>query len=90
VEQEVKYRSDYQKEWTSFIPTLRKYKLEPVKLLMIVGDAPKDFVTDSEYRPGHRTKRQREESYIAKVGSKFIQMNRSLSTSPHASAKHLG
>lgn len=37
----------------------------------MAGDAPKDFITDSEYRPGHRTRQQRSESYIAKVGSKF-------------------
>lgn len=53
------------------IPSLRNYELEPVKFLSIPGDAPKDFITDSEYRPGHRSRRQRRESYIAKVGSKF-------------------
>jgi hypothetical protein len=50
---------------------LRHYTLEQVNFLSITGDAPKDFVTDSEYRPGHRSRRQRRESYIAKVGSKF-------------------
>ena len=69
--QEIKHRSDYQKEWRRLIPSLRKYELEPVNFLSISGDAPKDFITDSEYRPGHRSRRQRRESYIAKVGSKF-------------------
>ncbi len=69
--QEIRHLSDYQKEWKRLIPSLRKYELEPVKFLSIPGDAPKDFITDSEYRPGHRSRRQRRESYIAKVGSKF-------------------
>ncbi|MCI0524090.1 MAG: HipA domain-containing protein [Acidobacteria bacterium] len=68
---EIKYWSDYQLDWDSLIPLLRNYKLEKVDFLSITGDAPKDFVTDSEYRPGHRSRRQRQESYIAKVGSKF-------------------
>ncbi|MGH7844783.1 MAG: HipA domain-containing protein [Candidatus Binatia bacterium] len=70
-QQEIRYRCDYQKEWQQLIPSLRKYELEPVKFLSIPGDAPKDFITDSEYRPGYRSRRQRRESYIAKVGSKF-------------------
>ena len=69
--QEIRHLSDYQKEWRRLIPSLRNYELEPVKFLSIPGDAPKDFITDSEYRPGHRSRRQRRESYIAKVGSKF-------------------
>jgi HipA-like C-terminal domain len=67
----IKYYSDYQLEWTTLIPHLRKYSIQTVDFLSIVGDAPKDFITDSEYRPGHRTRQQRSESYIAKVGSKF-------------------
>ncbi len=67
----IKYLADYQLKWGSFIPALRKYELERVDFLSITGDAPKDFITDSEYREGHRSRRQRRESYIAKVGSKF-------------------
>ena len=69
--QEIKYYCDFQKEWKNLIPLLRKYELEPVKFLSIPGDAPKDFVTDSEYRPGRRSRRHRSDNYIAKVGSKF-------------------
>ena len=69
--QEIKHFSDDQKEWKRLIPSLRNFELEPVRFLSIPGDAPKDFITDSEYRPGHRSRRQRRESYIAKVGSKF-------------------
>ncbi len=67
----IKYFADYQLEWESLIPTLRKYHLEKVDFLSITGDAPKDFITDSEYRPGYRSHSQKRESYIAKVGSKF-------------------
>lgn len=67
----IKYSADYQLEWKSFIPALRKYELKKVDFLSITGDAPKDFITDSEYRPGYRSHRQKSESYIAKVGSKF-------------------
>jgi hypothetical protein len=69
--QEIKHLADYQKDWRRLIPSLRKFELEPVKFLSIPGDAPKDFITDGEYRPGHRSRRHRRESYIAKVGSKF-------------------
>jgi hypothetical protein len=62
---------DYQKEWRSLIASLRNYELEPVKFLSISSDAPKDFITDSEYRPVTRSRRQRRESYIVEVGSKF-------------------
>jgi len=68
---EIKYWSDYPQDWASLIPALRNYTLEKVDFLSTPGDAPKDFITDSEYRPGHRSRRQRRESYIAKVGSKF-------------------
>lgn len=44
---------------------------KPVDFLSIPGDAPKDFIRDSKHRPGHRTRRQRFERYIAKVGSRF-------------------
>jgi hypothetical protein len=68
---EIRYWSDYQLDWNTLVPRLKEYSVETVKFLSIAGDAPKDFITDSEYRPGHRTRRQRTESYIAKVGSKF-------------------
>lgn len=67
----IKYFADYQLDWETLIPTLRKYKLEKVDFLSITGDAPKDFITDSEYRPGYRSHSQKQERYIAKVGSKF-------------------
>jgi hypothetical protein len=54
-EQVVKYLSDYQTEWRKVIPALPNYELDTVDFLSIPGDAPKDFVTDGEYRPGHRT-----------------------------------
>lgn len=68
---EIRYRSDYQLDWDSIIPCLKRFHLETVDFLSIPGDAPKDFITDSEYRPGHRGRRDRSESYIAKVGSKY-------------------
>jgi hypothetical protein len=67
----IRHKSDFQQDWEALIPPLRKYTLEQVNFLSIPGDAPKDFITDSEYRPGHRSRRQRTESYIAKVGSKW-------------------
>src|SRR5690349_6224871 len=67
----IKYYADYQLAWNSLIPHLDEYSIQTVDFLSIAGDAPKDFITDSEYRPGHRTRQQRSESYIAKVGSKF-------------------
>ncbi|MBS1813226.1 MAG: HipA domain-containing protein [Acidobacteria bacterium] len=67
----IKYFADYQLEWDALIPTLRKYQLEKVDFLSITGDAPKDFVTDSEYRPGYRSRSQKQDRFIAKVGSKF-------------------
>ena len=67
----IKYYSDYQLPWNTLIPRLREYSIQTVDFLSMAGDAPKDFITDSEYRPGHRTRQQQSESYIAKVGSKF-------------------
>jgi hypothetical protein len=67
----IKYYSDYQLAWNTLIPRLREYSIQTVDFLSMTGDAPKDFITDSEYRPGHRARHQRSESYIAKVGSKF-------------------
>src|SRR5262249_32093125 len=70
-EKAIKDNADYQLEWRSLIPPLQHYDLQTVDFLSIPGMAPKDFITDNEYRPGHRTKRERKESYIAKVGSKY-------------------
>jgi hypothetical protein len=67
----IKYSSDYQLSWATLIPRLREFSTQTVDFLSMAGDAPKDFITDSEYRPGHRSQLQRSESYIAKVGSKF-------------------
>lgn len=69
----IKYQADYQLDWASLIPELpvRRYLIESVNSLSAPGDAPKDFITDCEYRPGHRSRRQRLERFIAKVGSKF-------------------
>jgi len=68
---EIKYFADYQLRWETLIPQLKNYQLARVDFLSIPGDAPKDFIKDSEHRPGHRTRGQRVERYIAKVGSKF-------------------
>jgi hypothetical protein len=70
-EKEIKIYADFQIDWAKVIPPLRRFELEKVTFLSVMGDAPKDFSTDSNYRPGHRSKRERKESFIAKVGSKF-------------------
>ncbi len=67
----IKYYSDYQLPWNILLPRLREYSIQTVDFLSMTGDAPKDFITDREYRTGHRTRQQRSDSYIAKVGSKF-------------------
>jgi hypothetical protein len=67
----IKFYSDLQVEWAKFIPVLKKYDLTPVEFLSIPGDAPKDFTSDREYRPGLRSQRNPRNRYIAKVGSKF-------------------
>ena len=67
----IRYYSHYSRDWESLIPLLRNYQLKSVGFLSIAGDAPKDFIMDREYRPGHRNRRQRRERYIAKLGSKF-------------------
>lgn len=68
---DIKYESDYQIEWQNHIPELKKYDLQSVDFLTISGDAPKDFVTDKEYRPGHRGRQNPKDKFIAKVGSKY-------------------
>lgn len=68
---EIKIYADFQTDWRRVIPTLRKFELEKVTFLSVMGDAPKDFSTDREYRPGHRSRRRPTDSFIAKVGSKF-------------------
>lgn len=67
----IKFFADDQQPWNRLIPTLRKFQIEQVDFLSIPGDAPKDFITDREYRPGRRTRQDRTASYIAKVGSKW-------------------
>jgi hypothetical protein len=68
---DIRYECDFQLDWAKHISTLRGFTLESVGFLTMAGDAPKDFVTDSEYRPGHRARWEKSDSYIAKVGSKF-------------------
>ncbi len=68
---EIKYASDYQVNWAKYIAKLKNYRLESVDFLSISGDAPKDFVIDREYRPGHRSKNNPYDKFIAKVGSKY-------------------
>lgn len=68
---EIKYESDYQTEWHKHISELKKYELQSVEFLTISGDAPKDFISDREYRPGHRGSRSPKDKFIAKVGSKY-------------------
>src|SRR5437016_2871126 len=65
----IKIYADYQRNWESLIPTLHRFRLESVDFLSIAGMAPKDFITDREYSPGHHSRRG--QGYIAKVGSKF-------------------
>jgi hypothetical protein len=70
--QQIKHESDYQRNWNRLIPRLQHLcDYEAVNFLTIVGDAPKDFITDTEYRPGHRSRRKRSDSYIAKIGIKY-------------------
>ena len=68
---EIKYNSDYQIKWDKYIPALKKFGLQSVNFLTISGDAPKDFISDKEYRRGHRSRRNPEDKFIAKVGSKY-------------------
>lgn len=68
---EIKYESDYQIKWEKHIPKLKTYDLQTVEFLTISGDAPKDFITDKEYRPGHRSRQNPKDKFIAKVGSKY-------------------
>lgn len=68
---EIKYESDYQIKWDKHIPELKNYNLQTVDFLTISGDAPKDFIADKEYRPGHRSRRNPQDKSIAKVGSKY-------------------
>lgn len=70
-EKAIKFYSDYQVDWARLIPSLSKCELEKVSFLSVMGDAPKDFSTDREYRQGHRSRRERKVHCIAKVGSKF-------------------
>ena len=67
----IKYHSDFQTHWHKLIPILKNYQIQSVDFLTISGDAPKDFITDKEHRPGHRSKVNPKDKYIAKVGSKY-------------------
>ncbi|HBR58060.1 MAG TPA: hypothetical protein DEA22_11440 [Blastocatellia bacterium] len=67
----VKFESDYQINWQKYVPELKKYRIKSVDFLGIPGDAPKDFIYDREYRPGHRSRQHPTDKFIAKVGSKY-------------------
>jgi hypothetical protein len=67
----IKYFADRQINWLKYVVELRSIKVIPATSLTIPGDAPKDFVSDREYRQGHRSRRRPFVQYIAKVGSKF-------------------
>lgn len=67
-------KSDYQIEWEKVITNLEErsiVKWQQVSFLSVMGDAPKDFVTDREERILQRTQKIPFDRYIAKVGSKF-------------------
>ena len=67
-------RSDYQTRWELLIPELEErsiVKWQQVSFLSVMGDAPKDFITDREEQILQRTRRIPFDRYIAKVGSKF-------------------
>src|SRR6267143_868054 len=68
---DLRYSADLQLDWESLVPPLKNFELQSVSFISVPGDAPKDFTTDREYRSGHRSIRERQTSYIAKVGSKF-------------------
>jgi hypothetical protein len=67
----IKYESDLQLDWKKLIPEVKNCKIESVEFLTISGDAPKDFTTDREYRPGYRSRQRPTDRFIAKVGSKY-------------------
>jgi hypothetical protein len=65
---------DFQIDWFKYIPTLESrsiVKWEKVEFLSVMGDAPKDFITDKEARIISRSRKIPLERYIAKVGSKY-------------------
>lgn len=67
-------QSDYQIEWGKFVLELEErsiVKWEQVSFLSVMGDAPKDFITDREEQILQRTRKIPFNRYIAKVGSKF-------------------
>jgi ribosome biogenesis protein Nip4 len=59
--------ADRQINWAKHIPALKNYEIQSVEELSIPGEAPKDFITDKEYRRGFRGRVR----YIAKVAAKF-------------------
>jgi len=67
----IKFESDLQLNWLKLVPRVKNYRIQSVNFLTIAGDAPKDFTTDKEYRPGHRSRTNPYDKFIAKVGSKF-------------------
>lgn len=70
----IKYFADYQTEWAKVIPELPDRSIvewRQVSFLSVMGDAPKDFITDREDRLIQHSQKPPLASYIAKVGSKF-------------------
>ena len=67
-------KSDYQTEWKKVVTKLEErsiVKWQQVSFLSVMGDAPKDFITDREERIFQRSQKIPFDRYIAKVGSKF-------------------
>jgi HipA-like C-terminal domain len=79
----IKFRSDYQTDWSKLIRPLikRRYAIKAPDMLSIQGDAPKAFLSLREEAPGYvpvgrrrrriSKRRSRWRAYIAKVGSKW-------------------
>jgi len=63
----IKFYSDYQTDWNKFIPSLKKYELKNITFRTVMGDAPKDFTSDKEFREGHRARRDRTERFFGEL-----------------------
>jgi HipA-like C-terminal domain len=66
--------ADFQTDWSKHVPTLADCYIvqwDKVEFLSVMGDAPKDFVTDNEPNSDKRKRIKPRASYIAKVGSKW-------------------
>ena len=70
---DIRARSQYQRDWRSVIDPLRRgrFLVEDLETRSIHGDAPKNFIRIKEYIPGKSGYRARNwVGYIAKVGYK--------------------